>query len=170
MGTIKFVNDFLCEEDLNTARKIVHNLKWEFNQTSKFGGPGYVFWFSDLLEEKFFSEHVFEKIQHHFKKKYELLRVYANGQTYGLESSYHTDDESEDCYTCLIYLSDITHQNVDRYDGYTLFKRDNDIISVEPILNRCLLFNSNILHKGMCPSRLTEMLRITVAFKLREIK
>ena len=114
--------------------------------------------------------HIFHKIESYFKKKFTLDNVYANGQTYGQDGIYHTDDDNDDAYTFLLYISGITSDNVHIVDGYTLFKDDDKVVCIEPILNRGVLFKSNILHKGMGPSRSANMLRVSIAFKLREIK
>ena len=168
MSNIRVIDNFLTQEELNEARFIVENLKWNYGHVSN--ETGFKFWVCDLGENDFFSKHIFQKIEKYFGKKYEINRVYANGQTYGLDGSYHKDDERDNCYTFLMYLSDINHENVNEFDGHTLFKYDKKVTSIEPILNRCVLFKSNILHKGMAPSRSSNMLRISVAFKLREIK
>lgn len=167
MSDIQVVDNFLTQKELHEAGFIVDNLKWNFGHVSV--ASGFKFWVCNLSDNDFFSKYIFQKIEKYFGKKFEINRVYANGQTYGLDGSYHTDDERDDCYTFLMYLSDINHKNVDEVDGHTLFKYDKRVISIEPILNRCVLFKSNILHKGMAPSRKANMLRITVAFKLREI-
>ena len=168
MGDIQVVDNFLSTEELNKVLHKSENFHWRYGHSST--GNGIKFWNCDLKDDEFFSTHIFKKIEKCFKKKFIINRVYANGQTYGLDGAYHIDDDDIDTYTFLLYISNITKENVKSFDGYTLFKKDDRIVCVEPIFNRCVLFKSNILHKGMAPSRNTNMLRISIAFKLKEIK
>ena len=168
MDDIQVVDNFLSREELD---KVLHkscNFNWKYGNNST--RDSIHFWYCHLNDDEFFTTHIFQKIEKYFGKKYEINRVYANGQTYGLDGSYHTDDEGDNCYTFLMYVGDINHENVNEFDGHTLFKYDKKVTSIEPILNRCVLFKSNILHKAMAPSRSANTLRISIAFKLREIK
>lgn len=168
MGDIQVVDNFLSTEELNKVLHKSENFHWKYGHSSK--PVGIKFWNCKLNDDEFFKTHILKKIEKCFKKKFIIKRVYANGQTYGLDGDYHIDDSDIDTYTFLLYVSNITKENVNSFDGYTLFKKDNKVICVEPILNRCVLFKSNILHKAMAPSRSANMLRITIAFKLIEIK
>ena len=168
MGEIQIVDNFLSREELNKVLYKSDNFHWEYGHSST--GNSIKFWSCDLENDEFFTTYILKKIEKYFTKKFTIDRVYANGQTYGMDGSYHTDNNDDNTYTFLMYVSDITKENVSSFDGYTLFKKDNKVICVEPILNRGVLFKSNILHKGMGPSRSANMLRISIAFKLREIK
>lgn len=163
---IKIFDNFLEEDDLEKAIRIVSRSKWGFTQKSE-QSEGYTFWAMDLDNEPFYYNYILAKIHEITGKKFELLRVYANGHTYAIDGSFHTDDSRDDCYTFLLYLSNITKDNVDVIGGYTDFKFKNGVHSIEPILNRGVLFNSNILHRGLGPLRQPDILRITVAFKLK---
>ena len=169
MTDVHIVEDFLSNEELSNALYFIKNLKWEYGHTSL--ETGLKFWSCDLMNNDYFTHHIFKKIENYFQKRFLINKIYANGQTYGLDGSYHTDDYRDDCYTFLLYLTDgIDKTTVNLIDGHTIFKRDSRIMMVEPLLNRGVLFKSDILHKGMAPSRSSNMLRISVAFKLREIK
>ena len=65
------------------------------------------------------------------------------------------------------YISDINRENIDKIGGYTQFKLENYIMNIEPIFNRSVLFKSNIVHRGLAPSRDSDILRVSVAFKLK---
>lgn len=71
----------------------------------------------------------------------EILRVKANLLTASkelIESDFHTDvEESVKAKTAILYINS--------NDGYTLFKDNTRIASIE---NRLVLFDSSILHKG----------------------
>jgi hypothetical protein len=168
MEDVQIVEDFLSIKDLNHVLEKSKNFIWKYGHTST--SSGIKFWHCDLESDTFFKTYILNKIENCFNRRFVVNRVYANGQTYGMDGSYHVDNNDDDAYTFLIYVSDITHKNVNTIDGHTLFKKDDRIICIEPILNRGVLFKSNILHKGMGPSRSANMLRISIAFKLREIK
>ena len=94
---------------------------------------------------------------------------YANGQTFGQDGSFHQDHLDDNAYTLLIYISDITEENVENIGGFTHFKRDGKIINVEPYKKRGLFFKSNLFHRGMAPYRLSDLLRVTLAIKVVEV-
>jgi hypothetical protein len=169
MGDIQVVDNFLSTEELNKVLHKSENFHWRYGHSST--GNGIKFWHCNLGNDEFFTTHILKKIENYFQKRFLINKVYANGQTYGLDGSYHTDDYRDDCYTFLLYLTEgIDKTTVNLIDGHTIFKIDSRIMSVEPLLNRGVLFKSDILHKGMAPSRNSNVLRISVAFKLREIK
>ena len=94
-------------------------------------------------------------------------QVYANGQTYGQDGGFHIDDDRDGHYTFILYLSDIRPENVNTIGGYTEFKFKNGVHAIEPILNRGVFFDSKLLHRGLAPSRGSNILRISVAFKIQ---
>lgn len=161
-------DNFLSDEDLMTAKERIESLPWRFGQASKPNTP--MFWLIDLKDEYFFTHVILKKINEKYCRNFELLRISANGQTYGLDGTFHQDDTSEDAYTFLLYLSDITPENVDVIGGFTQFRTNEQILNVEPYINRGVLFNSKIHHRGMAPSRESYILRISIAYKLIEKK
>jgi hypothetical protein len=164
---IKVVDNFLNQEELMEAHRIIETKGWYFSEESN--KRGLSFWSMNLMNEDFFTCKMVQKIKDAFDVKLKLNKVYANGQTFGLDGSYHTDSRYEDDYTFLLYLSEIKAKNVDVVGGHTQFKIDDTIKTVEPIYNRGVLFKSNILHRGLAPSRLSGILRISIAFKMTSI-
>ena len=94
--TTKEINNFLLSRDL----------PWYFSQTSFDDGSNYVdnansptFWISEfnLLENKIISNlwnEIYTTLQSEQiinNQNIEVLRVYANGQTYGLDGNVHKD-------------------------------------------------------------------------------
>ena len=169
MDDIQVIDNFLSNDDLMKVIESSRYFPWSYGHVSA-KNEGINFWSSNLINNDLFKTHIFHKIESYFKKKFSINDLYANGQTYGMDGIYHTDDNNDDAYTFLLYISDITRDNVHIVDGYTLFKDGDKIVCIEPILNRGVLFKSNIFHKGLGPSRSANMLRISIAFKLREIK
>jgi hypothetical protein len=122
----------------------------------------------ELQNETIFNTNVFERIIQTTSKHFELLRVYANGQTFGQDGDFHTDCSCMNNDTCnhwtfLIYTSSIP--------GNTEFKIEtegSEGMSVIPFENNAVLFKSNIVHRGLAPFDKSG-LRVTIAFKLRQI-
>lgn len=163
--SVEVIDNFLDNIEIDESLNIIHNIGWHFTGTSN-DNKDVIFWYSELIESTWFAKLLFEKIKRYFNKDFVLKRVYANGQTFGLDGSFHIDDDNENAYTFILYLSDITPQNIDRVGGFTQFKLDNGVLNVEPFFNRGVLFKSNILHRGLAPSRFANMLRISIAFKM----
>lgn len=167
---IRIVDDFLPPTILYDAVDFINDSKWSLKVTSTPSSPR-TFWGIDLSEDELFTKTIFEKINESFGMKFELLRVMANGHMQGSDGSYHRDDVDDCTYTFLLYLSDINEYNVDEIGGHTLFRDSNDkkIIAVEPLLNRGVLFDSKLEHRGLSPYRTSDVFRIAVAYKLKSI-
>lgn len=159
------IDNFFKPEELKYFSYMVDNLSWTFGAYSKVD-QGYRFWSSNLYTNTDLINCSMNKIhkEFNFKRKFEIIRVHANGQTYGQDGIFHTDDKREGHYTFLIYMSESTHD----LGSHTQFKIGEQLINIEPLKNRGVFFKSSILHRGMAPSRNTDRLRVTIAFKLRE--
>lgn len=166
---LKIINDFITENETDEILKIIDDSKWTYNNASAEGSEGVVFWHM-TLKNKIFEDKILRKIENLMGKKFEVLRVKVNGQTYGLEGSWHHDYVDDGIYTLLIYVSEIFPCNIKEIGGYTYFHGiNNQIIGVEPYQKRAVIFDSKMKHKGMAP-RTKNMLRMSVAFNLKEIK
>lgn len=166
---LELYDNVLTTEDFERCEKIIFDNGWKFTGRSN-NDSVIKFWFMDLAMEPFFTEVFFDHIQTFTKRKFKLEQVYANGQTYGLDGDFHKDAEDENAYTFIYYVSDVNSSNVDKVGGYTQFKIGDEVTCVEPLVNRGVLFKSNTVHRGLAPSRLSGMLRATVAFKLTKLK
>ena len=168
MDEIKVYDDFLAVHELEYARDIIESGSWTFTRNSYDGGT--TFWEQKLLDNKFFHDYITQKIKKLTNRNFKIYDVTANGQTYGLDGDFHQDSTREDDYTFLLYIGDITKENVRKCRGYTLFKTGEIVKSIEPIDNRGVLFDSRIEHVGLGPSRAYYGLRVSVAYKLKEVK
>ena len=165
--TVKETNDFLLSKDL----------PWYFSQTSIIVDENLpTFWISEfnLLENKIITNlwneiyTILQTKQIIDNKNIEILRVYANGQTYGINGEIHVDNTEPGYYTVLYYaVNDTWDKN---WHGETLFYDDNEeqVIAVcKPQRNSFVFFDSTIPHVGMAPNKQYNGLRVTLAFKLR---
>lgn len=137
--------------------------------TWKFAGfstdpNSFLFWYKELINERFFNTTFFNKILNITGKKLSLQRLYANGQTHGLPGSLHQDDDRDNSYTFLYYANPYWEPH---WGGSTVFCKDYDnyrTLQFKP--NNGVLFKGNLLHAGLEPTRHFRGLRMTVAFKL----
>ena len=181
---VEVFDNFLTDEELEKCNVLYSKPSWKFGQISQTSPISTPFWMMTLDNESFFTTDLFLKIESVTKKKYVLQRVYANGQTFGQDGTYHQDDTSDESYTfCLFVNKQITNETVDNIGGEFIFKpakssnntaaHDSDNthkfsrIMVEPIYNRGILFPSNIFHKGLAFNRYNKGLRISIAWKLK---
>ena len=172
MKDIQIIDNFLSEKELQEALDIIEKTKWVYGNHSGKDGEiptGGIFWYGLIDENSLFYEVILNKIRNIFKKNFKLLSIHVNGQTYAQDGDFHVDYSKDNAYTCLIYLSDITHKNIDDIGGYTLIKTKNGTVCIEPFLNRLLLFKSNLMHRGLAPSRYSDTLRVSIAFRFLEV-
>lgn len=173
---IEVVDDFLEEKELQEVAKILNNIKWDYGHTSitsndnrKFKSK---FWASSLDSYPLFSKHILNIIEKHFFKKFELKRVYANCNAFGYDGEYHEDDTNDDTYTFCLYINKQNKEEVEFAGGnlYFKFPELKYQICFEPWNNRGIFFPSKYTHKGVSFKRHVEEVRISIAWKLREIK
>lgn len=180
---IDIFDNFLTHDELEKCDILYSKPCWKFGQISQTSPISTPFWMMSLDDDPFFTNDLLLKIETATKKKYVLKRVYANGQTFGQDGTYHQDDICDKSYTfCLFVNKQVTHETIDNVGGEFVFKRpivqecnNNDSLNqgcpfsriiVEPIYNRGILFPSNIFHKGLAFNRYNKGLRISIAWKL----
>jgi hypothetical protein len=164
---------FLTDDEMTNANGIISKSLWRYGHTSE-GKYLYEtkFWSMDLTKDNFFSVYLLSVIEKHFSKKFELLRVYANGHTFGQDGEFHTDSDKDKYYTFCLYFTKINDEYVETAGGYIYFKLPdlNYKICYEPLYNRGILFPSNYIHKGTAYTRYIMDMRVCVAWKLRLIE
>jgi hypothetical protein len=179
--SVNVFDDFLTHDELEKCNVLYSKPSWKFGQISQSSPIATPFWMMTLDDDPFFTKDLLSKIESVTKKKYTLQRVYANGQTFGQDGTYHQDDASDESYTfCLFVNKQITNETVDNIGGEFIFKIPINVsnnnsnnthlfsrVIVEPICNRGILFPSNLFHKGLAFNRYNKGLRISIAWKLR---
>ena len=162
----KYQNVFSFEDYLK-IREYLSEPNWSYGHKSIAHSSKY-FWKMELSENKFFSEELFSRVKE-LIGEYDVEKVYANGQTYGLEGEFHYDCSPSDTsrYTFLYYCNEDWNPS---FLGYTVFRDSNgDITHYYPEPNSAIIFPGNILHYGQAPSRDFHGLRMTLAYKLRKV-
>jgi Rps23 Pro-64 3,4-dihydroxylase Tpa1-like proline 4-hydroxylase len=166
-----YYDDVLTKDQYEyVLNKTLNGNQWNFMGFSNTTAE-YKFWYMELSEDKFFTETFLSIVENITNKKFELNRVYANGQTYGLPGNIHqdvrTDYTPELYYTFLYYVNptwDIS------WGGSTqIIHTSGQVDTIMPVRNTAIMFNSKLNHLGLEPTRYCPELRVTVAFKLKEI-
>lgn len=157
----------LLPEDLQRAAwELCQRPQWLFGNVSTVG-RSLPFWKMDLD-----GEPIMEAVWRHAQPTCEglaqgplrIVRVYANGHTYGQGGQAHQDDVRDETYTLLYYPMFEWRRE---WEGETVFYDGGEIARAYlPAPNRALFFDSRIEHAGRPPSRAFGGLRISIAFKL----
>jgi hypothetical protein len=167
---IRRFTNVLTVNEFNRAKQVIENGTWTSRGSSGNTKSPIKFLYMDLMNNDFFSKELFDKIQNLVGARLHLDRVYANGQWHGLDGAWHQDNTDTKAWTFLIYLNEIADCDLDAYGGTTDFKEtDCAFKSIQPTSNSGLLFMSNLFHRGMSPTRFSPDMRVTIAWKLREL-
>jgi len=159
-GVTQFT-DILSDEEFDKLEELLYRPKWGYTHKST-ADDRWRRWRMELKDDEFFTKFFFEKIKTLTDKSFEIKAVYANGQTYGQNGSWHQDSTEPNYYAFIFYAN----REWDMlWGGSTLF---NSGISIYPIPNSAVFFPCNIFHYGQEPTRHFEGLRMTVAYKLEE--
>ena len=167
---IQYYGDVLdLEQWQYVVNTTLHGSSWKFSGASNDSNNDELnFWFMDLSSNKFFTETMFEKVKSLSGLNVSMDRVYANGQTHGLSGSLHQDvvNGNGKYFTFLYYVGPFWNPT---WGGSTVFHNpENDTIYTQyPTPNGGLLFDSEIWHAGIEPTRHCKELRVTIAYKLR---
>ena len=169
MDNIKVYDNFLSYDELETCKKMIKNNKWEYGHNSN--GDTKVntsFWVMDLKDNNFFNINLKEKIENIIGKKLKVDRVYANGQTFGLDGGFHQDSIQNNATTFCLYITPIPNDIIGELGGNILFKIpdiEHFSLALEPRYNRGVYFPSNFFHKVTAFNRYVQNMRICIAWK-----
>lgn len=151
------------DEDCLKIKKQLSSANWSFGHTSE-PNSSKQFWNMNLTSDTYFSKELFDKIKNLIGHRYLLERVYANGQTFGLDGEYHQDSYDDCGYTFLYYPHD---EWKPEWGGTTSIFVGSEIKHFYPEPNTAILFPGNLLHCGHAPTRDYLGLRVSLAYKLR---
>jgi hypothetical protein len=167
MNQIHIVDNFLTQDELKQIKKTFTDANWKYGHTSTNKSIDIPFFIMDLMDNPFYATTLKGKIETHFNINTRLNRVYANGQSFGMNGTYHQDDETPNTVTFCLYVNEFSPELVEAIDGTLLIKIPNDprIVCVEPYYNRGVLFPSPLFHRGNSFSRFVKDMRICIAWK-----
>lgn len=150
--------------------RVTHPDAWEEDTT--------VFWTADLSITPWASETCYYEILNALYKKYPETKNYsfklqsavAGGKTFGLDGEIHTDkdinfNDMGDGYMTLLFFPN-KEWNPEWGGEFQFFNEDGTpIASYYPMPNSCLIFDSNIPHRGLGPNRDCKKLRVYISYK-----
>ena len=173
MDRIVVLDHFLEPEEIQQAKSIIQKKGWHFgHKSTHIKDSETPFWSMTLDDEEYFTKYLKGVIEKTVMKKLELNRVYANGQTFGQDGAFHTDDDDPDAYSFVLYLADIDPKDQDAAGGYFCVQLPENKFTMcyEPKFNRGMFFPSNYTHRACSFTRYVMDLRIAVAWKLKLAK
>jgi Rps23 Pro-64 3,4-dihydroxylase Tpa1-like proline 4-hydroxylase len=125
----------------------------------------------ELMDDPFFSKEFLAQIEQLTNKKYEVNRIYANGQTYGQPGNIHQDvytDYAPELYKTFLYYVN-PEWNINWGGSTQIIQPTGQVDTIIPVKNSAIIFNSTLNHFANETSRYCTEMRVTVAFKLKEI-
>lgn len=175
---IQRFDNVLTQEEFEQCAQHLLRPMWERTNSNPAMGVECVFWRMNLTKDKFFTKTLFNKLQKLLKKKFEIVDLYANGSTTSMASVPHIDAREHGVHVFLLYVN--SEWQVE-WGGHTTFINKyvdidrgeetgtNDTISILPRPNSALYFPGNIVHLSEAPTREFRGLRMTIAFRVREV-
>ena len=162
---INVYDDFFSEEIREEIWNLLGRNKWGCGGGIKNGSLGNWFWHMENLEdESYFNDYLYNLISDKLGKKYQIGRIYANGQSAGQSGYPHIDGGD---VTFLYYPNPDWKLN---WNGHLIFSEDGEeptkIIGYKP--NRAVLFSSNIMNYADAPHSYFPGFRISLAYKFIE--
>ena len=121
---IKTFENVFDREDFMKMTDHMRYPNWSYGNISNPNAPSTPFFHNDLMEEPFFTEHLFKRVCVLTGRFWVLDRCYANGHVFGTQGAAHQDDSSGDGYTFLVY-SNFVNSEVKKWKpewgGKTIF-------------------------------------------------
>ncbi len=159
---INVYDNFFSEEIREEIWNLLIRPKW-----TPLGGGNSInsTWHMNGLEkESYFNDYLYNIICDKLEKRYEVKRIYANGQSSGQTGNPHTDDGD---FTFLYYPNPKWELD---WNGHLIFSEDQKeptrIIGYKP--NRAILFPAKIMHYADAPHHYFTGFRISLAYKFVE--
>ena len=171
MGEIIEYNNFLSIDDLKYIINYLQSCEWTMQNSTSDGqtinsfAKDIQFKYHECSDIDFFNSKLFNQIVSFLNiKSCDIERIYFNRQSFSESGSFHIDGCEK---TVLIYIS----QYDEDWGGFTQIQTyNNEYKFVIPYQRKLLYFPGNLLHKGFsfsyenCPDR------ISLAYKLNNVK
>ena len=151
--------------------------KWRFGQVSDESvEPSYPMWFQTFYNHVKFQYNdnthaVVKELGSRFEElcpdDYQIVRVMASSNTFGLDGDYHTDWPDPDVsITGILYTDKMWQRN---WGGDTVFVGDDILYASEYKPRKLITFDSSIPHIGKGPQRRCREMRSILAYQAVQI-
>jgi hypothetical protein len=166
----KFSDVFTPEQHKEILR-VLKGRGWSFDNWAEHeADKGILCWSMWELEKQPFFQGLVKRIEELTGNRYRADRIYGNGQSFGQDGVFHTDESDPNAHTFLYYPTELNPLDVYEYGGETQFLQDDgEMYHVYPFTNTAVIFDGRIWHRGMGPNKWTKDLRMSLAFKLFKI-
>ena len=172
MDKIQIIHNFLDSNDLSILlNSIEKNYTYGIKSDDQGNHRENFFFLEWYDKENSIATFLLKKICFAFSKNFKIYRSYVQVQTYFKNGNYHIDDPKSDRYTCCIYLTDVSDDDLEIVGGNFYIKIPNEkyIMSIETSNNKAILFPSNYFHNGMAYNRYTNHIKRTCVVLQLEI-
>lgn len=178
---IYYLQNVLRQDTWAVAASEMNDTGWKWGRVTNpdtWDEDTNVFWMADLTMAQWASETVFYEILNKLHEQYPQTSEYsfklqssiAGGKTYGLDGGIHTDkdvnyNELGDGYMTLCFFPN-EEWNPEWGGEFQFFDDNGNVIATYyPLPNTCLVFDSNIPHRGLAPLRNSKVLRKYISYK-----
>jgi len=178
---IYFLDNVVREDIFANACSELEKPIWQFGRVTNpdlWDEDSNVFWMADLTLTPWASERIFYDILEKLnetapeteKYSFKLYSAIAGGKTFGLDGGVHTDKDVEfnemgDGFMTLCFFPN-KEWNPEWGGEFQFFDDYGNVIATYyPMPNTCLVFDSNIPHRGLAPNRECKKLRHYISYK-----
>ncbi len=166
MDQIKIFPKAFCTDDFEKLKETLHNGYWKWGMRSR----PYTLQFMgmELKDNSFVAEYLKSKIERLVGCEMDLVRCYANAQTFGQDGTIHEDANQSDRYTFVTYIIPDKIPMNQKRDHFRVRESEGQLLHHIPIENnQGVFFPGSLEHTGLSTSRFQTYLRISVVWMFR---
>lgn len=178
---IFYLNNVLRPDTFLNVCALLETPIWQFGRVTNpdvWDEDGNIFWQAELSLNHLISETAFFEIRNKLIEiapqtsdyQFKLYHAVAGGKTFGLEGGIHTDKDVDfndmgDGFMTFCFFPN-REWNPEWGGEFSFFDENGNVIATYfPMPNTCLVFDSNIPHRGVAPLRNCKKLRQYISYK-----
>jgi hypothetical protein len=171
MDDITVSNRFLEDEELEKTMKIIEDTFWSFEDFKCNNPQKNPYWKIDLSDNCYFNDYIKRIIQTQYSKRFNVNKIYANGQTFGQDDNYMQINEGDNKYVFILFLSEIDKVDRDSAGGifYINLPYEKYNICYHPKKNMGILLPSYYKFRNVSYSRYVNNIKLFIIWELEEI-
>jgi hypothetical protein len=178
---IFYLSDVLRPDTFSNVCSLLEKPIWQFGRVTNpdaWDEDSTVFWQADLTLNNMVGDVAFYEILSNLNKlapstasyQFKLYSAIAGGKTFGLDGGIHTDkdfiwNDMGDGFMTLCFFPN-KEWSPEWGGEFQFFDENGNVIATYyPMPNTCIVFDSDIPHRGLGPSRDCKKLRQYISFK-----